>query len=138
MKTFEELDIRTEMLYSETHEWAHVDGNVVRVGVDDYAQSALGDIVYVELRSVGDSVTAGAVCGSLESTKAVSDINSPVTGKISAVNDALSDSPELINSSPYEDGWIFDVEVADPASLQALMTSDAYSEFIKTLSRDDD
>ena len=138
MKTFEELDIRTEILYSETHEWARADGNAVRVGVDDYAQSALGDIVYVELPAVGDSVTAGAVCGSLESTKAVSDINSPVTGKVRAVNEALTDSPELINTSPYEDGWIFDVEIAGPTSVQGLMTSGAYSEFLKTLNHDGD
>jgi glycine cleavage system H protein len=139
VKTFEELDIRAELLYSETHEWARAGagGNVVRVGVDDYAQSALGDIVYVEPPSVGDSVTAGAVCGSLESTKAVSDINSPVTGHVSAVNEALSDSPELINSSPYEDGWIFDVEIAGPVSLQGLMTGGAYSKFLGTLNRDD-
>jgi glycine cleavage system H protein len=137
MKAFEELDIKAEMLYSETHEWARADGNVVRIGVDDYAQSALGDIVYVEPPSVGDSVTAGAACGSLESTKAVSDINSPVTGHVKAVNEALSDSPELINSSPYGDGWIFEVEIADPAALETLMTSGAYSEFLKTLSRGD-
>jgi glycine cleavage system H protein len=137
VKTFEELDIRTEMLYSETHEWARADGGTVRVGVDDYAQSALGDIVYVELPSVGDSVTAGAACGSLESTKAVSDINSPVTGKVRAVNEALSDSPELINSSPYEDGWIFDVEIAETDSLQELMKSDAYAKFLAALSRGD-
>jgi glycine cleavage system H protein len=137
VKIFEELDIKTELLYSETHEWARADGNVVRVGVDDYAQSALGDIVYVEPPSVGDSVTAGAACGSLESTKAVSDINSPVTGTVKAVNDALSDSPELINSSPYEDGWIFDVEIDAPESLKGLMTSDAYSEFLRTLDSGD-
>jgi glycine cleavage system H protein len=136
VKTFDELDIRTEILYSETHEWARAEGSVARVGVDDYAQSALGDIVYVEPPQVGDSVTAGAVCGSLESTKAVSDINSPVTGKVIAVNEALSDSPELINSSPYGDGWIFDAEIADPASLSGLITGDAYSEFLRTLSRD--
>jgi glycine cleavage system H protein len=137
VKTLEELDIRTEMRYSETHEWARADGSVARVGVDDYAQSALGDIVYVETPSVGDSVTSGAVCGSLESTKAVSDINSPVTGRVIAVNEALSDSPELINSSPYEDGWIFDVEIAGPTSLHGLMTSGAYSAFLGTLDRDD-
>jgi glycine cleavage system H protein len=137
VKTFDELDIKTEMLYSETHEWTRADGNVARVGVDDYAQSALGDIVYVELPQVGDSVTAGAVCGSLESTKAVSDINSPVTGKVIAVNEALTDSPELINSSPYGDGWIFEAEIPGPTSLAGLMTGDAYSEFLGTLSHDD-
>jgi glycine cleavage system H protein len=134
VKTFKELDIRKDLSYTRTHEWARRrEGNAVRAGVDDYAQSALGDIVYVELPSVGDAVTAGAVCGSLESTKAVSDLNSPVTGTVTAVNAALADSPELINSSPYEDGWIFEAETAEPDALKDSLDSDAYSEFLKTL-----
>ncbi|MDR1977266.1 MAG: glycine cleavage system protein GcvH [Synergistaceae bacterium] len=133
MKTFEELDIRKDLSYAKTHEWAKMTGNLVRVGVDDYAQSALGDIVYVELPSVGTAANAGAAFGSLESTKAVSDLNSPVTGKIVAVNDALSDSPELVNASPYEDGWLVDIEVPDSKEFDALLKSDAYSEFVKTL-----
>jgi glycine cleavage system H protein len=133
MKTFEELDIRGDLVYTQTHEWGKKNGNTVRVGVDDYAQSALGDIVYVELPSVGAAVNAGAAFGSLESTKAVSDLNSPVTGKVTAVNDALSDSPELVNGSPYEDGWIIEVEMTDAKELDALMKSDAYLAFLKTL-----
>jgi glycine cleavage system H protein len=133
MKSLEELDIRGDLIYTQTHEWTKRTGNIARIGVDDYAQSALGDIVYVELPSAGASVNAGAAFGSLESTKAVSDLNSPVTGKIVAVNEALSDSPELVNASPYEDGWIIEVEMADPKELDVLMKSDAYLAFVKTL-----
>jgi glycine cleavage system H protein len=133
MKTFEQLDIRKDLFYTNTHEWVKKTGDIVRVGVDDYAQSALGDIVYVELPSVGAAVNAGAAFGSLESTKAVSDLNSPVTGKIVAVNEILSDSPELVNASPYEDGWIVEIEAADSKEFDALLKSDAYSEFVKTL-----
>ena len=133
MKSLEEMDIRSDLFYTQTHEWVKETGSTVRVGVDDYAQSALGDIVYVELPSVGNAVNAGAAFGSLESTKAVSDLNSPVTGTIVAVNDALSDSPELVNTSPYEDGWVVEVEAADPKELDALMKSDAYLAFVKTL-----
>ena len=133
MKSLEELDIRDNLFYTQTHEWVGKTGNIARIGVDDYAQSALGDIVYVELPSVGGSVNAGAAFGSLESTKAVSDLNSPVTGTVVAVNETLSDSPELVNISPYEDGWIIKVEMADPKELDVLMKSDAYLAFVKTL-----
>ena len=133
MKAFGELNFNKEVSYTKSHEWAKKTGNVVRIGVDDYAQSALGDIVYVELPSVGGNVTAGAAFGSLESTKAVSDLNSPVTGKVVKVNDALSDSPDLVNSSPYGDAWMIEVEVADSKEFEALMKSDAYAEYVKTL-----
>jgi glycine cleavage system H protein len=133
MKTLEELDIRGDLVYAQTHEWVKKTGNIARIGVDDYAQSALGDIVYVELPSVGTAVNAGAAFGSLESTKAVSDLNSPVTGNVVAVNETLSDSPELVNGSPYEGGWIIDVEMTDPKELDALMKSDAYLAFVKSL-----
>ncbi|MDR1379558.1 MAG: glycine cleavage system protein GcvH [Synergistaceae bacterium] len=133
MKSFEELDIRDDLFYAQTHEWVKKTGGNARIGVDDYAQSSLGDVVYVELPSMGTAVTAGASFGSLESTKAVSDVNSPVTGKIVAVNEALSDNPDLVNTSPYEDGWIIEVEMADSKELDALMKSDAYLAFLKTL-----
>jgi glycine cleavage system H protein len=137
MKEFAELDFNKEVSYTKSHEWAKKTGNIVRVGVDDYAQSALGDIVYVELPSVGGAVNAGAAFGSLESTKAVSDLNSPISGTIVKVNDALSDSPELINSSPYGDGWVIDVEVKDDSDFNALLKSDAYAEYVKTLDAPD-
>lgn len=133
MKAFAELDFNKEVSYSKSHEWAKKTGNVVRIGVDDYAQSALGDIVYVELPSVGGNVNAGAAFGSLESTKAVSDLNSPVSGKVVKVNEALTDSPELVNSAPYGDGWMIEVEVSGDAEFNALMNSDAYAEYVKTL-----
>lgn len=133
MKAFEELDFNKEVSYTKSHEWAKKTGSVVRIGVDDYAQSSLGDIVYVELPSIGASVNAGAAFGSLESTKAVSDLNSPVTGKVVKVNDALTDNPELVNASPFGDGWMIEVEVKDDAEFSALMKHDAYAEYVKTL-----
>jgi glycine cleavage system H protein len=133
MKSLKELDIRDNLFYTQTHEWVSKTGNIVRVGVDDYAQNTLGDVVYVELPSVGDTVVAGAAFGSLESTKAVSDLNSPVTGTIAAVNEALSDNPGLVNASPYEDGWIIEVEMTDAKEFDALMKGDAYFDFVQTL-----
>ena len=133
MKPLEELDIRDDLFYTQTHEWVGKYDHIARVGVDDYAQSALGDIVYVELPSVGITVNAGAAFGSLESTKAVSDLNSPVTGTVVAVNEALSDSPEQVNLSPYENGWIIKVDMTNPKELDVLMKSDAYLAFVKTL-----
>ena len=96
-----------------THEWAKKNGNVVVVGVDDYAQGALGDIVYVELPDVGAATKAGAAFGSLESTKAVSDLNAPVSGKVVKVNEALADSPDLVNSDPFGAAWMVEIEVSD-------------------------
>ena len=133
MKAYDDLVFKSDVSYTKSHEWAKKSGDVVRVGVDDYAQGALGDIVYVELPGVGDAVKANAACGSLESTKAVSDLNSPVSGKVVAVNEALEDSPDLVNSSPYADGWMFEVKVADDKDFNALMKVDAYKEFVKTL-----
>jgi glycine cleavage system H protein len=133
MKEFAELDFNKEVSYTKTHEWAKKTGNLVRVGVDDYAQSALGDIVYVELPEAGRTVNVGAAFGSLESTKAVSDLNSPVTGTIVKVNEALADSPELVNASPYGDGWMIEVETENDVDFNVLMKSDAYAEYVKTL-----
>jgi glycine cleavage system H protein len=101
--------------------------------VDDYAQSSMGDIVYAELPAVGTAVEAGETFGSLESTKAVGDLNSPVTGKVAAVNEALADNPGLVNTSPYEDGWLIEVEITDAKELDGLMKSGAYLAFLKTL-----
>jgi glycine cleavage system H protein len=133
MKSLKELDIRDDLFYTQTHEWVKKTGNIARIGVDDYAQNTLGDVVYVELPSVGATVGAGAAFGSLESTKAVSDLNSPVTGTVVAVNEALSDNPGWVNTSPYEDGWIAEVEMTDPKEFDALMKGDAYFDFVQTL-----
>ena len=115
--------------YTSEHEWVRTPGDAegsVRVGITDFAQDALGDIVYVSLPQVGDAVTAGETCGELESTKSVSDIYAPVTGEVVAVNSSLDSTPELVNSDPYEAGWLFEVSVGDASQVEGLMDSAAY------------
>lgn len=120
-----------DLRYTDAHEWVReLGGGVVRVGITDHAQTQLGDVVFVQLPAVGDAVSAGSVVGEVESTKSVSDLYAPVSGTVVAVNDTLTDSPELINSGPYDDGWMIDVELADPASTDAadLLDAAAYRE----------
>ena len=115
--------------YTTEHEWVRTPGEAegsVRVGITEFAQDALGDIVYVSLPQVGDSVTAGDTCGELESTKSVSDIYAPVSGEVVAVNGTLDSTPELVNTDPYEAGWLFEVSVADQSQIESLMDADAY------------
>lgn len=122
--------VPSDLLYSAEHEWVAGDaepGSVVTVGITDHASKALGDVVYVELPSVGDKVTAGEVCGELESSKAVSELYSPVTGTVTAVNEALASAPSAINDEPYESGWIFKAEVGEEADL---MDADAYADHV--------
>lgn len=102
--------------YTNEHEWVSVDGSIYTMGITDYAQSALGDIVYVQLPKVGENVTAGKVCGEVESTKSVSEIYAPVTGTVTTINDALSNSPESLNSDPYGAGWLVTIEISTPAT----------------------
>jgi glycine cleavage system H protein len=118
-----------ELKYTPEHEWVRTPGATdgsVRVGITDYAQDALGDIVFVSLPEVGDPVEAGAAVGELESTKSVSDVYVPVAGRVVARNEALDATPELVNSDPYGEGWLFDLEPADPASVEALMSAQDY------------
>ncbi len=118
--------IPDDLRYTDAHEWVREgEGGVVRVGITDYAQAQLGDVVYVDLPAVGDAVTAGEPCGEVESTKSVSEIYAPVSGEVVAVNGALEDSPELVNSGPYDDGWMFEIHAADPG-LDALLDPAAY------------
>jgi glycine cleavage system H protein len=117
-----------DLKYSSEHEWVRPGGGSVRVGITDYAQDALGDIVYVSLPEVGDNVEAGASVGELESTKSVSDIYSPVSGTVTARNDALDGTPELVNSDPYGEGWLFEVQPADAGQVDSLMDASAYQE----------
>ena len=131
MKAFDELNFKADVSYTKTHEWAKKNGNIVVVGVDDYAQGALGDIVYVELPDVGASTKAGAAFGSLESTKAVSDLNAPVSGKVVKVNEALADSTDLVNKDPFGEGWMIEIEPSNPAEFDKLMAVDAYKEYAK-------
>ena len=112
--------------YTAEHEWIEIRGDVARVGITEFAQAALGDIVYVQLPKVGEAVVAGKVCGEVESTKSVSDIYAPVTGTIVAINDALSNSPETINSDPYGGGWLAKIEVSGAPS--DLLTAAQYTE----------
>jgi len=117
----------TELKYSKEHEWVRQDGRRVVVGITDFAQSQLGDIVFVELPAVGAAITAGKRFSVVESVKAVSDIFAPINGKVVEINEALNDTPEKVNQDPYGDGWIAVVEVAEGASLDDLMDSEAYA-----------
>jgi glycine cleavage system H protein len=120
------MNIPSELRYSTDHEWVRVDGDVVTIGITEFAQDALGDVVFVEMPEVGASVAAGASFSEVESTKSVSDIYAPVTGSISAINDTLDSQPELLNSDPYGDGWICRIQMNDPTELDGLMDADAY------------
>lgn len=122
------MNIPDDLRYSVEHEWVRTEGGRARVGITDYAQDALGDIVYVELPTVGSEMAVGAKLGEVESTKSVSEIYSPVAGTVAAVNDALSDSPERINGDPYGEGWICELELADPGGSEALLDAAAYSD----------
>ena len=117
--------------YSREHEWITVDGDRAQVGITDYAQDSLGDVVYVQLPDVGLEVVANASCAEVESTKSVSEIYSPVSGQITAVNEGLNDRPELLNQDPYGEGWIFAITLADPAELDALMDAAAYQQLVE-------
>ncbi len=131
MKEINELDLPGDVRYAEDHEWARPEEDKVRVGINDYAQDQLGDIVFVELPQLGNSYKKGELFGTLESVKAVCDLYMPVGGEVIAVNEALLESPELVNTSSYDDGWIIDVKPSDPAELDLLMTKDAYLEMLK-------
>jgi len=113
-----------DLRYTLEHEWVANSTGVSKVGITDFAQEALGDIVYVQLPTVGSKITAGAVCGEIESTKSVSEIYAPVTGSITAVNDHLTGQPEMINSEPYEGGWLFEVEIEGTPT--GLLSADEY------------
>ncbi|KAH7838599.1 hypothetical protein Vadar_028791 [Vaccinium darrowii] len=118
-----------EFKYADSHEWVKVEGNSAVVGITDHAQDHLGDVVYVELPEVGAPVTQGGSFGAVESVKATSDINSPVSGTVVEVNEELSSSPGLVNASPYETGWIIKVEISNAEELKSLMDSEQYSKF---------
>jgi glycine cleavage system H protein len=120
------MNIPSELRYSTDHEWVRVDGDVVTIGITEYAQDALGDVVFVEIPEQGTAVAAGETFSEVESTKSVSDIYAPVTGAVSAVNEALESQPELLNSDPYGDGWICRIEMSNPSELDGLMDADAY------------
>jgi glycine cleavage system H protein len=117
-----------DLKYTPEHEWVKAEGDgPVRVGITDFAQDALGDIVYVQLPDVGSTVRAGDACGELESTKSVSDLFAPVNGTVTAVNESLADQPDLVNTDPYGEGWLLDIDVEDADEVAALMDADTYN-----------
>ena len=120
------MNIPSELRYSSDHEWVRRDGDTVTIGITEYAQDALGDVVFVEIPEQGVGVSSGDSFTEVESTKSVSDIYAPVSGTIAAVNDALESHPELLNSDPYGEGWICSIEMSDPAEFAALMDADSY------------
>ena len=115
-----------DLKYATSHEWARLDGDIITVGITDHAQEALGDLVFVELPEVGDSVNAGDEAGVVESVKAASDIYAPVSGEVVAINPALEDTPELINTDPYGEGWMYKIKVSDLAELDDMLSADEY------------
>ena len=121
----------SKIYYSKTHEYAKVDGNVAVIGISDYAQHALGNVVFVDMPEQGDDVTAGEDFGAVESVKAASDLIAPVSGAVLESNEVLLDNPRLVNQSPLADGWIIKVEMTDPAELDNLIDEAAYAEFCK-------
>jgi glycine cleavage system H protein len=120
-----------DLRYTSKHEWVRQGaGSTVRVGITDYAAEALGDVVYVSLPQIGEEVAVDDACAEVESTKSVSDVYSPATGVVTAVNELLNSSPETINSDPYGDGWIFELELSEAGEIEDLLDSDAYEELV--------
>jgi glycine cleavage system H protein len=123
----------SELRFTKDHEWVRFDGDVATVGITDHAQTALGDVVFVELPEVGRVVSGGEACAVVESVKAASDIYAPLAGRIVEVNAALADNPGLVNAEPTGEGWFFRIEPANPAEAEALMDETAYAAFLETL-----
>ena len=124
------MNVPGELLYSKDHEWVQLTGTTARIGITDFAQDALGDVVFVQAPSVGASVNSGDSISEVESTKSVSDIYAPVTGVVSSANEALDADPSLINSDPYGGGWICEIEVSANLDTSHLLSASAYSEFV--------
>jgi glycine cleavage system H protein len=124
------MNIPKELKYSKDHEWVKVEGNIATVGITDFAQDQLGDVVFVEAPEVGAELAAGDGMGTVESVKAVSDVYSPLSGKVVEANEELADAPQLINEDPYAKGWIAKIEIADTAEVAALLDAAAYEEVV--------
>lgn len=124
------MNFPTELKYTEDHEWVRIEGDTAYVGITDHAQDALGDIVYLDINTVGDSLAQGDVFGSVEAVKTVSDLFLPLSATIVEVNPALDSQPELVNSDPYGEGWMVKIQLADPSNLDGLLSADEYLQFI--------
>jgi glycine cleavage system H protein len=125
------MNVPTELRYTEEHEWIRIEGdNIAYIGVTDFAQGELGDIVYVEIETEGEEPEQNAVFGTVEAVKTVSDLYLPVAGKILEVNEKLANEPEIVNSDPYGDGWMVKIELKDPSELEGLLSPESYNDFI--------
>ena len=133
MRDISDLQFPDDFLYAKDHEWAKPEGDKVRVGISDYAQDQLGDIVFVELPQIGSRRAKGEQFGTIESVKAVSELYMPLGGEVLSINKILEDSPELVNKQPYESGWIIEIKPSDPGELKDLMNRDAYLNLLKGL-----
>ena len=125
------MNIPDELRYSREHEWVRVNGGTARVGITDFAQDSLGDVVFVQLPDVGLDVMSGASVSEIESTKSVSEVYVPVSGVVAAVNEALNEQPELVNQDPYGEGWMFDITMSDPAEVDALLDAAGYRALVE-------
>ena len=124
------MNIPAQLKYTTDHEWVRIEGDMAFIGITDYAQGELGEIVYVDVPTEGETVAAGEVFGSIEAVKTVADLLMPVEGEVVDLNAALEDQPELVNNDPYGEGWIIKVKMADPAKVETLMDAAAYSSFL--------
>jgi glycine cleavage system H protein len=124
------MEIKPELKYTKDHEWISIDGNNATIGITDYAQGELGDIVYVEIESLGEQLDKEEIFGSVEAVKTVSDLFLPVSGEITEMNEGLEDNPELINDDPYGEGWIIKMKISDQSQLSDLLSADAYKDLI--------
>ncbi len=125
------MNVPENLMYTDDHEWVLVDGNKGKIGITDYAQDALGDVVFVDPPNIGENVSSGQTVSEVESTKSVSDIYAPLSGKIVEANSELDESPELLNSDPYGEGWIFIMEIDDQSSVETLLRPEQYRELIE-------
>lgn len=124
------MNIPAELRYTNEHEWIRVEGDVAYVGITDYAQSELGEIVFVDINTEGETIAQNEVFGSVEAVKTVSDLNMPVTGEVLEVNETINDQPEMVNNDPYGEGWMIKIQVANPAELDTLLDAEAYKALI--------
>jgi glycine cleavage system H protein len=131
MKAINELNLPEDVQYTDDHEWAKAEGDAYRIGISDYAQDQLGDIVFVELPEIGDTFEKGDEFGTVESVKAVSELYMPISGEVTNINEALADEPERVNNDPYNGGWMVEVKAADPGQLDDLKSKADYLEMLK-------
>ena len=124
------MNIPVELRYTSEHEWIRVEGEIAYVGITDYAQSELGEIVFLDINTQGESLEQAEVFGSVEAVKTVSDLNMPVAGEVVEVNEIINDQPELVNNDPYGDGWMIKIQIANPAELETLLDAEAYKALI--------